>query len=126
MRFNFASVLAVLAIAQVEVLAAVVERQSNGCNCAGTSYSSSDVRSAVSRARTGSTINGYPHQFRNDEGFSLSCSSPFFEFPLKKGSVYSGGSPGADRVIYNSGGSVCACVTHNGAPTTNGFVLCDF
>ncbi|ESK93380.1 ribonuclease t1 [Moniliophthora roreri MCA 2997] len=127
MKFSLTSLLAVFAISQAQVFAAVIEeRQSGGCNCAGVSYSSTDVRNAANRALSGSSVNGCPHVFRNDEGFSLSCSGTFYEFPLKKGSVYSGGSPGADRVIYNSGGSICACLTHNGASSTNGFVKCSY
>ncbi|KAI6031573.1 hypothetical protein BKA83DRAFT_87794, partial [Pisolithus microcarpus] len=34
-----------------------------------------------------------------------SCSG---EFVRKQGYVYTGGSPGADRVIYNSSGDFCA------------------
>ncbi|KAF7327098.1 Guanyl-specific ribonuclease C2 [Mycena kentingensis (nom. inval.)] len=68
----------------------------------------------------------YPHAFRNDEGLRLFCSgNAWFEWPiLTGGTTYSGGSPGADRVIFNTAGTYCAVVTHTGAPTTNGFVSC--
>ncbi|KAI6136481.1 Ribonuclease/ribotoxin, partial [Pisolithus sp. B1] len=58
-------------------------------------------------------------------GFSFpSCSSEFFEYPLEQGYVYTGGSPGADRVIYDSSGNFCACLTHTGAAKHDGFVEC--
>jgi hypothetical protein len=42
----------------------------------------------------------YPHQYNDDEGFSFPTGGPWYEFPiLSSYSVYSGGSPGADRVI---------------------------
>ncbi|KAI0715366.1 Ribonuclease/ribotoxin [Earliella scabrosa] len=69
---------------------------------------------------------GYPHQYHNFEGFSFpSCSGEFFEFPLQHNRVYTGGSPGADRVIYDTRGRFCACLTHTGAGGNN-FLECDF
>ena len=68
----------------------------------------------------------YPHQYHDYEvgigchqteldsalltstqGFSFNCQSPYYEFPLEEGDVYNGGSPGADRVIYDEGGDFC-------------------
>lgn len=78
-----------------------------------------------------------------DKGFVFTtCSGTFFEFPILTSGVYNGGSPGADRVIYDNSGRFCgesglislfphvlkpltiACLTHTGASTTNGFVRC--
>ena len=36
-----------------------------------------------------------------------SCSGEFFEYPLEHSSVYTGGSPGANRVIYDEDGDFC-------------------
>ena len=51
-----------------------------------------------------------PAQAR-DGGFGMCVdgrhSGEFFEYPLKKNSVYTGGSPGADRVIYDEDGDFC-------------------
>lgn len=42
------------------------------------------------------------------QGFSFpSCGGELFEFPLEHGHVYTGGSPGADRVIYDDSGDFC-------------------
>jgi hypothetical protein len=41
----------------------------------------------------------YPHTYNDYEGFSFSCDSPYLEFPIEQGGIYSGGSPGADRVV---------------------------
>lgn len=42
------------------------------------------------------------------QGFSFpSCSGEFFEYPIKAGSVYTGGSPGANRVIFDESGDFC-------------------
>ena len=42
------------------------------------------------------------------QGFSFpSCSGEFFEYPLEHNRVYTGGSPGADRVIYDEDGNFC-------------------
>nr|AAB32829.1 RNase Po1=guanine nucleotide-specific RNase [Pleurotus ostreatus, fruit bodies, caps, Peptide, 101 aa] [Pleurotus ostreatus] len=95
------------------------------CNCAGRSFTGTDVTNAIRSARAGGSGN-YPHVYNNFEGFSFSCTPTFFEFPVFRGSVYSGGSPGADRVIYDQSGRFCACLTHTGAPSTNGFVECRF
>ncbi|KAH8829985.1 Ribonuclease/ribotoxin [Flagelloscypha sp. PMI_526] len=45
------------------------------------------------------------------------------EFPLIVGKVYTGGSPGTDRVLFSSKGAYCGVVTHEGA-VGNNFVRC--
>jgi hypothetical protein len=70
----------------------------------------------------------YPHTYRDDEKLSMYCSgsswyevrnfllpctdsiiNPWSQFPiLSGGSLYTGGSPGADRVIFNPSGTYCA------------------
>ncbi|KAG6817710.1 hypothetical protein H0H87_004501 [Tephrocybe sp. NHM501043] len=100
--------------------ALVVERQASGCSCAGVAYTASDIFKAVAKAEAGGA-SGYPHKYHDYEGFSFpACSGTFYEYPLKSGSVYSSGSPGANRVIYDTDGDICACLTHTGASTTNG------
>ncbi|KIP12566.1 hypothetical protein PHLGIDRAFT_40767, partial [Phlebiopsis gigantea 11061_1 CR5-6] len=116
-------------IALAAVFAAVqgriARRQSGGCDCAGTSYTGSDISQAISAAEDGGASN-YPHQYHDYEGFSFpSCSGTFYEYPLESGSAYNGGSPGADRVIYDTDGDFCACLTHHGASGDN-FVECSF
>jgi len=71
--------------------------------------------------RGGST---YPHAFDDREGFTIPTSGPWFEFPiLASGDVYSGGPPGADRVVFDSNGDLDLVVTHHGASGSN-FVQC--
>ena len=44
----------------------------------------------------------YPHQYHDYEGFTFVCGgSTYYEFPiLAGGGLYSGGSPGPDRVVF--------------------------
>jgi hypothetical protein len=56
------------------------------------------ISDALLVATTGS--GDYPHQYNDYEGFSFPTAKPWYEFPiLSSYAVYSGGSPGADRVI---------------------------
>ncbi|OSC99435.1 ribonuclease T1 [Trametes coccinea BRFM310] len=105
--------------------ARVIRRQSGGCNCAGTRYTESDIFNAIDRAEDGGASD-YPHQYHDYEGFDFpTCSGTFYEYPLEHNRVYTGGSPGANRVIYDSRGDFCACLTHTGA-SGNDFLECDF
>ncbi|ETW87107.1 microbial RNases superfamily [Heterobasidion irregulare TC 32-1] len=93
---------------------------------AGKTYTQSDVENGIQQAEGGGGGN-YPHQYHDYEGFTFpSCSGEFFEYPLEHSSVYTGGSPGANRVIYDEDGDFCACLTHTGASSNDGFVECDF
>jgi len=101
-----------------------VKRQSSGCNCAGTKYSETDIDNAIQEAQSGGA-DDYPHQYHDYEGFSFTCSSPYYEYPMEAGDTYTGGSPGADRVIYSTGGDFCGCITHTGA-SGDDFLECTF
>ncbi|KXN86778.1 Guanyl-specific ribonuclease Po1 [Leucoagaricus sp. SymC.cos] len=90
----------------------------------GRSYSATNLRNGISKALSGGA-GDYPHEYHDFEGFDFTtCSGTFFEFPILTSGTYNGGSPGADRVIYDQSGRFCACLTHTGASTTNGFVRC--
>ncbi|KAF2027489.1 ribonuclease-domain-containing protein [Setomelanomma holmii] len=65
----------------------------------------------------------YPHTYNNYEGFDFLVSGPYQEFPLKTSGTYTGGSPGADRVIFNTKGQRAGEITHTGA-SGNNFVAC--
>ncbi|TBU63710.1 ribonuclease T1 [Dichomitus squalens] len=107
------------------VSARIARRQSGGCDCAGTEYSSSDILNAINEALDGGASD-YPHEYHDYEGFSFpSCSGTFYEYPIQQDDVYTGGSPGADRVIYDEDGDFCACLTHTGA-SGDDFLECDF
>lgn len=108
------------------VQAVVIKRQANGCTCADRTYGSSDISDAVTTAQSGGA-SGYPHPYNDFEGFDFpACAGTFYEYPLEIGAVYSGGSPGPDRVIYDDTRDICACLTHTGASSRNGFVECSF
>ncbi|KAI0801035.1 ribonuclease T1 [Fomes fomentarius] len=88
-------------------VARVARRQSGACECAGRTYTSNDVSNAIGEAEDGGA-GEYPHQYHDYEGFSFPlCSGEFFEYPLKHNGIYTGGSPGADRVIYDTDGDFC-------------------
>lgn len=62
--------------------------------------------------------------YHDYEGFTFPVSGTYYEFPiLSSGSVYSGGSPGADRVIFNTDNQLAGVITHTGA-SGNNFVEC--
>ncbi|KAH7323371.1 Ribonuclease/ribotoxin [Rhizoctonia solani] len=107
-----------------------------GADCGQTAFTEAEVEAAASAAASlaakGSQIgkNKYPHQFNNREGFEFlpNCSPPFFEFPIFKSKVYTGGSPGPDRVVFGSlsgsDSAFCGLITHTGA-SGNGFLQCE-
>ncbi|KAI1470110.1 ribonuclease-domain-containing protein [Daldinia caldariorum] len=96
--------------------------------CGSTYYSATQVNQAAQKAcsyySSGSAPGGYPHTYNNYEGFSFSVSGPYLEFPLlSSGSVYTGGSPGPDRVVINTSCKLAGEITHTGA-SGNNFVGC--
>ncbi|KAF7317345.1 Guanyl-specific ribonuclease C2 [Mycena chlorophos] len=103
---------------------------SGDVTCGSNVYTVSKVSSATSAGYDhiddplGS--DSYPHQFYDDENLKLYCSgSKWYEWPILTSGTYSGGSPGADRVIFNTDGTYCAVVTHTGASSYDGFVSCE-
>ncbi|TFK36891.1 ribonuclease T1 [Crucibulum laeve] len=87
--------------------ALVLRRQAKACTCAGRRYSATDIANGIKKAEGGGASD-YPHQYHDFEDFPFStCSGEFFEFPILSGSTYNGGSPGADRVIYDQRGDFC-------------------
>ncbi|KAH6603881.1 hypothetical protein Trco_007327 [Trichoderma cornu-damae] len=99
--------------------------------CGKVFYSAGAVGAASSAAcshvRAGSTAGGstYPHRYNNRERFRFKgLPKPYFEFPiLSSGKVYTGGDPGADRVVITGQCSIAGVITHKGA-SGNGFVAC--
>ncbi|KAI9663068.1 MAG: hypothetical protein M1821_008116 [Bathelium mastoideum] len=122
-----ATLLALVAIA----FAAPTElerRQSCVDTCGSTCYWWSDISAALQKGyslqSSGQEEDSYPHQYNDYEGFSFNTSSPWYEFPiLNSFKVYTGGSPGADRVIFNGDGEYTALITHTGA-SGDDFVAC--
>ncbi|KAG8160731.1 hypothetical protein KVR01_008995 [Diaporthe batatas] len=96
--------------------------------CGSVCYWQVDINDALaagySNYKSGSAPGGYPHQYNNYEGFSFPTAAPWYEFPiLSSYKVYTGGSPGADRVVFDSKGKLDALITHTGA-SGNNFVAC--
>ncbi|KAL3473404.1 Ribonuclease/ribotoxin [Aspergillus californicus] len=103
-------------------------RQSCAYTCGSVCYTSSAVSSARSAGyryvSSGDDVNNYPHVYNNYEGFDFSVSPTYYEFPImSSGSIYSGGSPGADRVVFNEDNQLAGVITHTGA-SGNNFVSC--
>ncbi|KAI3480823.1 hypothetical protein L1887_57090 [Cichorium endivia] len=116
--------LALLALVPAVALAAPLEPRQGGVsvNCGGVSYTSTQVNRAINNGLSGKySSSGYPHTYNNYEGFDFSdyCDGPYKEYPLKTSSTgYTGGSPGADRVVYDSNdGTFCGAVSIFLAPT---------
>lgn len=66
----------------------------------------------------------YPHTYNDYEGFTFPVDGPYQEYPIMSNfKPYNGGSPGADRVIFNENGDLAGVVTHTGA-SGNNFVSC--
>ncbi|KAF7341168.1 Guanyl-specific ribonuclease C2 [Mycena venus] len=128
----FARSLVIAAILATLALASPTERAlpSGNVECGSNTYTVSQVSAAVSGgfSHVNSPLgsDSYPHQFFDDEGLDLFCSgSTWLEYPiLPGGKAYAGGSPGADRVVFNTAGTYCAVITHTGASSEDGFVSC--
>ncbi|KAL0941984.1 Guanyl-specific ribonuclease F1-like protein 1 [Colletotrichum truncatum] len=109
--------------------AAPAELQKRATTCGSTYYSTAQVNAAASAAcnhvRAGSQAGSstYPHRYNNYEGFNFAVSGPWYEFPIRSSGVYTGGSPGADRVVINGNCGLAGAITHTGA-SGNNFVGC--
>lgn len=110
--------LAVLALVPALAFAAPLEPRQGGVavNCGGQYYSATQVNRGINNAKSGQySSSGYPHTYNDYEGFDFSdyCDGPYKEYPLKTSSSgYTGGSPGADRVVYDSNdGTFCGAVS---------------
>ncbi|KAL7930383.1 Ribonuclease/ribotoxin [Trichoderma chlorosporum] len=128
---SFKIVAAVVGLAS-SVSAVAIEKRASSCvyTCGSTCYWQSDIDSALSAGvklfQEGKTLGSddYPHQYNDYEGFNFPTGSPWYEFPiLNTFKVYSGGSPGADRVIFDSDGNFDSVITHTGA-SGDDFVAC--
>ncbi|TVY58088.1 Guanyl-specific ribonuclease F1 [Lachnellula suecica] len=98
--------------------------------CGSNSYTADQVNAAAQKAcayyqaGTEAGSSTYPHTYNNFEGFSFKVAGPYQEFPLLAShAVYTGGEPGADRVIINTSCKLAGEVTHTGA-SGNNFVGC--
>ncbi|KAN0117063.1 guanyl-specific ribonuclease F1 [Hyaloscypha variabilis] len=117
---------AIVVLFAVSAVAQSISDEPTSSDCDGTIYSQQNIDDAATAAlsyyASGETVgrDSYPHQYKDYEGFSFTCSAPYLEFPIETSGVYSGGSPGADRVVIGSISSdestaeYCAVITHDG------------
>ncbi|KAL1964373.1 hypothetical protein VTN77DRAFT_7058 [Rasamsonia byssochlamydoides] len=108
--------------------AAALKRQCAAV-CGKDCYSQDEINAALQQGysleQNGEEAGDYPHEYKDYEGFNFPVSGPYYEFPiLADGSVYDGGSPGADRVVFNNNGELAGLITHTGASSYDGFVEC--
>lgn len=115
-----------MALAVLVQASPLSRRAARACTCGTNVYSASAVDSALTKGLA--TKKGkYPHTFFNIEKIPVVCAGrPIKEFPLLPGgALYQKGTrPGTDRVLFDSAGDFCGCITHTGAPVVNGFVKC--
>ncbi|EGY13425.1 Extracellular guanyl-specific ribonuclease like protein [Verticillium longisporum] len=100
-------------------------------SCGSNVYTDEQIQEAADEAcrlfESGRQLgrNNYPHRYNNFEGFTFdNIRGPFQEFPLLRRGVYTGNSPGPDRVIITENCELAGQITHTGA-SRNGFVDCD-
>ncbi|KAG7132819.1 Guanyl-specific ribonuclease F1 like protein [Verticillium longisporum] len=132
MQFK-ALIVSLLAVAAQAAPASPNEERSaiekRATTCGSTYYTTAQVNAAANaacqhvRAGTQAGSSNYPHRYNNYEGFNFKASGPWQEFPLRSSGVYTGGSPGADRVIINGNCAIAGQITHTGA-SGNAFVGC--
>ncbi|KAK1762725.1 Ribonuclease/ribotoxin [Phialemonium atrogriseum] len=123
-----AIVLGLLTVTASGAVIPLEERASCVYTCGSVCYWQSDIDDALAKGyslhQSGATVDDYPHQYNDYEGFDFPTSAPWYEFPiLSSYKVFTSGSPGADRVVFDSKGKFDALITHNGA-TGNNFVAC--
>jgi ribonuclease T1 len=99
---------------------AVKSTRSCAYTCGSNCYSNSSVTAAQAQGyklyKSGNTDDDYPHQYHDYEGFNFPVPGEYYEYPiLSSGSVYTGGSPGADRVVFNGQNELAGLITHTGA-----------
>ncbi|KAJ5773683.1 Guanine-specific ribonuclease N1/T1 [Penicillium paradoxum] len=126
----YTKILGVAALFISSAIAVPLDVAASACaaTCGTVCYTSSAVSAAKSAGyklyAADDDVNNYPHVYHNYEGFDFDVAGTYYEFPiLSSGSIYSGGSPGADRVIFNGNNGLAGVITHTGA-SGNNFVAC--
>ncbi|CAK4030265.1 guanyl-specific ribonuclease F1 [Lecanosticta acicola] len=131
MRFSLLSSAVLFAASAIALPTASsdLETRQSSTTCGNNYYSSDQVNDALNQGynyyASGEQVGSddYPHTYNNYEGFDFPVSGPYQEFPIEESGVYTGGSPGADRVVFNSDGEYAGAITHTGA-SGNDFVGC--
>ena len=125
--------LASLLLVQGSLALAQPDLETRACDytCGRKCYSRSAANDAKEAGynyhQQGETVGrgNYPHKYNNYEDIDFPVPPTYYEFPiLSSGKTYSGGSPGADRVIFNEEDELAGLITHSGADG-NGFEACE-
>ncbi|KAJ5198608.1 uncharacterized protein N7498_007725 [Penicillium cinerascens] len=125
---QFSQLFALTTLLVTGVVAMPTEKRDCAYTCGTVCYTSSAVTAALNAGYNleswGEEDDSYPHVYHNYEGFDFPVSGTYYEFPiLRDGYVYDGGSPGADRVIFNDNDQLAGVITHTGARGDD-FVSC--
>ncbi|KAJ5960693.1 uncharacterized protein N7479_007843 [Penicillium vulpinum] len=127
---QYTQILAVATLFISSAFAAPLDVEARACaaTCGTVCYTSSAISAAQAAGykleAAGNDVNDYPHVYNNYEGFDFPVSGTYYEFPiLSSGKVYTGSSPGADRVVFNTANKLAGVITHTGA-SGNNFVAC--
>ncbi|KAH9841199.1 guanyl-specific ribonuclease F1 [Teratosphaeria destructans] len=121
--------LTVMALATTVLAFPTLSKRQSSTTCGNNYYTTDQVSDALNRGynyyQEGEQVgdDDYPHTYNNYEGFDFPVSGPYQEFPIEESGVYTGGSPGADRVVFNTDGEYAGAITHTGA-SGNDFVGC--
>ncbi|KAK4226618.1 Ribonuclease/ribotoxin [Podospora fimiseda] len=131
---NLSSIIAATALYAAAFTVAQGTTSLSSLSCGSKTYTKQQVDDAVAEGCKLFSNNqqvgrqNYPHKFNNFENLVFATSGPYQEFPIISNGVFTGGSPGADRVVFtpNYQGQCVyvGAMTHTGAPTNNGFVSC--
>ncbi|KAF8470782.1 guanyl-specific ribonuclease Pb1 [Kalaharituber pfeilii] len=122
------TIFASLAVAQT--VSGVTAAQCNGYYISASAIQAA-ANTALAHLNAGTDVgsNNYPHRYNNYEGFAFNsgCNAPYYEFPVFRNYIYTGGDPGLDRVVVGSwdgtNARYCDAITHSGA-SGNSFRLC--
>ncbi|KAL6856635.1 ribonuclease domain-containing protein [Trichoderma novae-zelandiae] len=132
-KFVAAAVIGLAASASAAAIDSTLVDKRASCvyTCGSVCYWQSDIDAALAKGYSlyesgdeEASADSYPHQYNDYEGFSFPTAAPWYEFPiLSSFKVYTGGSPGADRVVFDSKGNFDSLITHTGA-SGDDFVAC--
>ncbi|CAL5866729.1 uncharacterized protein PFLUO_LOCUS939 [Penicillium psychrofluorescens] len=114
--------LAVVALLAQAALSFPTLKTTRSCayTCGSNCYTNSSVTAAQAEGyklyKSGNTNDDYPHQYHDYEGFNFPVSGEYYEYPImSSGGVFTSGSPGADRVVFNGQDELAGLITHTGA-----------
>ena len=118
----------IIALGASSMASPLLQQRQCADTCGNTCYSQSDIDAAVQQGfsdlQSGNAPDNYPHQYKDYEQFQFPDPAPYYEFPiLASEQPYTGGSPGVDRVVFDSNGNFEGAITHQGA-SGNDFLQC--